>query len=70
MSETVEPLPASEEPHAPAVNETPPQAPEPTIPLGTFELLRSPGSDTEPVAFPDDDVTASVLSRRRRSVWD
>ncbi|MDE5786482.1 MAG: hypothetical protein K2H98_08130 [Duncaniella sp.] len=69
MSENVAPPSATEEITAPAVNEEPPQG-EPAVPLGTFELLRNPGSDTEAVDTPDDDVTASVLSRPRRSVWD
>ena len=38
--------------------------------LGTFELLRTPGAADDPVTSPDDDVTAFVLSRTRRSVWD
>ncbi len=40
----------------------------PTRELGTYELLRSPGRNDS--AADDNDVTAEILSRPRRSVWD
>ncbi|MDE6580998.1 MAG: hypothetical protein K2K47_00515 [Duncaniella sp.] len=69
MSETVESPPAEESADSPATPSLPAEA-GPADALGTFELLRAPGSADEPAASPDDDVTVSVLSRPRRSVWD
>ncbi|MDE6485434.1 MAG: hypothetical protein K2L14_08580 [Duncaniella sp.] len=70
MSETVETPPATESADSPATS-SPPADAGAADSLGTFELLRAPGSSDEQIASsPDEDVTASVLSRPRRSVWD
>lgn len=67
--ETVENPAPVEDDVAPAPEAPAPPEEEPAVVLGTYELLRAPGSVDEPVAPPDDDVTSEVLSRPRRSVW-